>query len=75
MQVDTWTRIDEDSVTRIVLTIAHMDHTLEKCAQENLKAFCQRCHLRYDHPLHQRNSAMTRRRGKASADLFDKEDV
>lgn len=33
---------------KIVLTIAHLDHTPENCSDENLRAFCQRCHNRYD---------------------------
>lgn len=70
MQVETWTCVDEDKVTRIVLTIAHLDHTPENCSPDNLKALCQRCHLRYDHDLHQRHSRETRRAGKAVGDLF-----
>jgi 5-methylcytosine-specific restriction endonuclease McrA len=30
------------------LTIAHLDHTPENCAAENLKALCQKCHNKYD---------------------------
>lgn len=33
---------------RIVLTIAHLDHTPENCTPENLKALCQKCHNSYD---------------------------
>lgn len=33
---------------RIVLTVAHLDHTPENCSPENLRALCQRCHNRYD---------------------------
>jgi len=40
---------------KIVLTIAHMDHTPENCEEENLKALCQRCHNRYDAPARARN--------------------
>jgi len=70
MQVETWTCVDEDKVTRIVLTIAHLNHTPEDCRPENLKALCQRCHLRYDHTLHQRNAYASRRKGKAIGDLL-----
>lgn len=55
---------------KVVLTVAHLNHTPMDCRPENLKAMCQRCHLRYDHDLHQRNSYETRRKGKAAADLF-----
>lgn len=37
-------------VIAIVLTVAHLDHTPENCADDNLKALCQRCHNRYDAP-------------------------
>lgn len=33
---------------RIVLTIAHLDHTPENCDPSNLRALCQRCHNQYD---------------------------
>ena len=55
---------------RIVLTVAHLDHQPEHCAPENLKAMCQRCHLRYDRGHHQRNSAATRRSKKQNLELF-----
>ena len=35
-------------LARIVLTIAHLDHTPEHCNPDNLRALCQRCHNRYD---------------------------
>ena len=35
---------------QIVLTVAHLDHNPENCEDENLKAWCQRCHNRYDQP-------------------------
>ena len=35
-------------MVRIVLTIAHLDHTPENCDPENLRALCQACHNRYD---------------------------
>lgn len=58
-------------VIRIVLTVAHLNHTPEDCREENLQALCQRCHLAYDHELHQQNAASTRRAGRAVADLFE----
>ena len=59
-----------DRVIEIVLTIAHLDHTPENCAPENLRALCQRCHLRFDAKHHQRNAYATRRKDKAAGDLF-----
>jgi hypothetical protein len=34
--------------SRVILTVAHLNHTPEDCRRENLKAWCQRCHLTYD---------------------------
>ena len=34
--------------SKVVLTIAHMDHTPANCEPRNLRAWCQRCHLTYD---------------------------
>lgn len=57
-------------IIRIVLTVAHLDHTPENCADDNLKALCQRCHLKHDHKHHMRNASETRRKSKAVAELF-----
>lgn len=54
----------------IVLTIAHLDHVPENCAPENLKALCQRCHLRYDAVHHAETARATRHARKAVGDLF-----
>lgn len=37
---------------KVVLTVAHLNHEPSDCRDENLKAMCQRCHLRYDRDLH-----------------------
>ena len=34
----------------VVLTIGHLDHIPENCNEQNLRAWCQRCHLTYDAP-------------------------
>lgn len=39
---------------KIVLTVAHRDHDPMNCDPENLRAYCQRCHLRYDQVHHMR---------------------
>ena len=57
-------------IIRIVLTIGHLDHTPENCADENLRAWCQRCHLAYDAKHHQQTAYQTRRAGKAVQELF-----
>ncbi len=46
---------------RVVLTAAHLDHTPEHCAWDNLKAMCQGCHLHYDRGHHAETRAATRR--------------
>ena len=50
----------------VVLTVAHLNHTPEDCADENLMAMCQRCHLAYDRHIHVENARRTRdeRRGQ-----------
>lgn len=39
-----------DNGAKVVLTIAHLDHTPENCNPENLRALCQKCHNQYDAP-------------------------
>lgn len=56
---------------RIVLTVAHLNHDPQDCRPENLKAMCQRCHLRYDVALHRRNASATRYRKRNNLDLFE----
>ena len=38
----------QGKIIKVVLTIAHLNHTPEDCRPENLRALCQRCHNRYD---------------------------
>ena len=56
--------------SKVVLTVAHLDHQPENCADDNLQAMCQRCHLRYDAKHHAANAHATRRKRKAVGDLF-----
>lgn len=37
---------------KVVLTTAHLDHTPENVDHDNLRALCNRCHLRYDREHH-----------------------
>lgn len=58
----------------VLLTIAHLDHRPENSAPDNLRALCQRCHLRVDSEQHRQNARATRaakQRGRATGDLFD----
>ena len=34
--------------TKVILTVAHLDHIPENCDYSNLKAMCQKCHNNYD---------------------------
>lgn len=67
---EAWELADGDKVTYIVLTVAHLDHQPENCDLDNLRAWCQKCHLAYDHEHHQRNSRATRHKRKTAGDLF-----
>lgn len=62
---------DVGRTSKVVLTIAHLDHVPEHCQPENLKALCQRCHLAYDAGHHRANAAATRKARKAIGDLFE----
>ena len=53
-----------ETKAKVVLTVAHLDHTPENCADENLRALCQRCHNRYDAPT--RAAGVKERREAAS---------
>lgn len=54
----------------IVLTVAHLDHHPENCDPANLKALCQRCHLRYDQQHHARSAYRRRKTEVRTLDLF-----
>ena len=56
--------------SKVVLTVAHLDHTLENCSPENLQALCQKCHLAYDHQHHRENARHTRNQKKGQGILF-----
>ncbi|NQU67598.1 MAG: hypothetical protein HQ510_06615 [Candidatus Marinimicrobia bacterium] len=38
---------------KIILTIAHLDHAITNNRFNNLRAWCQFCHLNYDRSHHQ----------------------
>lgn len=68
--------------SKVVLTIAHLDHVPENCdgmdqgqpappvEEANLRAMCQRCHLKYDAQHHAETARETRRNKLAVRDLF-----
>lgn len=60
--------------SRVILTIAHLNHDTTDNRDENLQALCQRDHLALDAGLHRRNSARTRRAKKQTHELFPEEE-
>lgn len=57
-------------IVRIVLTVAHLDHRPENCDDANLKALCQRCHLRHDAKMHSTGMKARRKARMAVGDLL-----
>lgn len=37
---------------KVIITVGHLDHNPANCADANLRAWCQRCHLTYDAETH-----------------------
>lgn len=59
------------SVTRrVYLGTAHLDHDPQNSKPRNLRALCQRCHLRHDRPEHLRRRRFNLLRRRALGDLF-----
>jgi len=56
--------------SRIVLTIAHLDHDIANNKDDNLKALCQRCHLKHDASHHAKNARRTRELKSGQLDLL-----
>lgn len=57
-------------VTRVVLTVAHLDHVPEHNDPLNLAALCQRCHLAHDREDNRRNAWATRHARSGTPDMF-----
>lgn len=51
--------------SRVILTVAHLNHEVEDCSDGNLKAMCQRCHNKMDAPM-RRAGIKQRQRAKAA---------
>ena len=64
--------LDGTKFTKIVLTIAHLDHDKlnHDVSDDRLKALCQRCHLLYDLPRHIENRKYGRNFRKHQHKLF-----
>jgi hypothetical protein len=56
--------IDGEKLITIVLTISHIDHNPQNNHGSNLRALCQRCHLRHDAKHHATNRRVTIRKKK-----------
>ena len=56
--------------SRVVLTVAHLDHQPENCAAANLLALCQRCHNAYDAPMRRAGIKARQRAQMAVAELI-----
>ena len=55
----------------VILTVAHLDHTPENVADENLRAWCQRCHLVYDAYHHNQTRIRQRYRDANTVEMFE----
>lgn len=62
----------EIKIIKLVLTIAHLDHTPEHCEDDNLRAWCQRHHLAYDAEHHKLTAYATRKAAANTHDLFER---
>lgn len=54
--------------SRVVLTIAHLDHRPENSEPSNLRAWCQRCHVKYDAEMKAANRRRRTTREKEEAE-------
>lgn len=60
--------------SKVVLTVAHIDHDKTNNRFNNLAALCQRCHLRHDLKQHMQNRKYGRNWKKDQLNLFDQID-
>lgn len=66
---DVWVG-GKQTLTKVVLTIAHLDHDITNNQYTNLQALCQRCHLGHDKYLHRANARNTRIAKRKMGTLF-----
>lgn len=55
--------------SKVVLTVAHLDHVPEHLSLSNLMAMCQGCHLHYDRDHHAETRRQTRHAGQMTLEL------
>jgi hypothetical protein len=59
-----------DTGGRVVLTTAHVNHVVEDCSPDNLRRWCNRCHLSHDAQHHAQTAYATRKARANTNDLF-----
>lgn len=57
--------------SKVVLTVAHLDHTPENIDPANLRCWCQKCHNTYDAPMRAAGLKARRKAQNSAGDLFD----
>lgn len=60
----TWARLRFYGITRVVLSVAHLDRNSKNNDRNNLAALCQRCHLKHDILQHIQNRRYGRHHAK-----------
>lgn len=60
-----------ETLSRVVLTVAHLDHQPENCDDGNLLALCQMHHNRYDLPMRRAGMKRRAREKLAVGDLLE----
>lgn len=52
--------IHPETGSKVILTVAHLDHNKQNNDEDNLRALCQRCHLNHDREQHVYNRKMNK---------------
>ena len=59
-----WPRLKFHGLTRVILSVSHLDRNSKNNQRGNLAALCQRCHLRHDIHQHIANRRYGRHHAK-----------
>lgn len=57
--------------SKVILTVSHQDHNKANNRDSNLKALCQRCHLRHDRAHHVENRKYGRKHRVNQLQIFN----
>lgn len=57
--------------SKVILTVAHLNHEVENCSDANLKAMCQRCHNKMDAPMRRKGIKARAFAAAGCDDLFN----